>query len=222
MRTSICRAADPSEQSAKSIPSNFGFRSMHAVIGWLTKGSQMDHTQRQRHSRTISQLHANIYNWTYTFICSRLDPKVAIESCCSLLGSNNSRPLARSVVYDFWLPVSNRRRTSIAMVGFEGLWITPRAVWNRTVFLLSEQSAFVDTVGVYDGASGSRVVRWPKRAIPSFPYGRTSILPSALPYFHRRFHIYFHTSSGNCTTCCAWAKHAYSILLKRKVCTNVR
>ena len=31
-------------------------------------------------------------------------------------------------------------------------------------------------------------LRWPKRAIPSFPYGRTSILPSALPYFYRRFH----------------------------------
>ena len=28
-------------------------------------------------------------------------------------------------------------------------------------------------------------LRWPKRAIPSFPYGRTSILPSALPpYVH--------------------------------------
>ena len=57
-------------------------------------------------------------------------------------------------------------------------------------------------------------LRWPKRAIPSFPYGRTSILRSALPRFH--------TSSANCTTCCACAKHAYSILLMRKVCTNVR
>ena len=42
-------------------------------------------------------------------------------------------------------------------------------------------------------------LRWPKRAIPSFPYGRTSILPSALPYFHRRF-------STNLALLCACAK----------------
>ena len=43
----------------------------------------------------------------------------------------------------------------MAAEGFEGLCTTLRAVCSSTVFLLSGQSAFVATVGVYDGASGS-------------------------------------------------------------------
>ena len=51
--------------------------------------------------------------------------------------------------------MSNRRRTSIDAVGFDGLCTIPRAVCRSTVFPLSGQSAFVVTVGVYKGASGS-------------------------------------------------------------------
>ena len=54
--------------------------------------------------------------------------------------------------------MSNRRRTSIDAVGFDGLCTIPRAVCRSTVFSLSGQRAFVVTVGVYEGASGSSLL----------------------------------------------------------------
>ena len=77
---------------------------------------------------------------------------------CSPLGSNASRLLARYVMYDFWLPLSNRRRTSIKVWRFAGLCTILRAVCRSTVFLLSEQNVLVVCVGVYEGASALRLI----------------------------------------------------------------
>ena len=80
-----------------------------------------------------------------------------------------------------------------------------RAKGRQTKKQLSElYSSVSPTPSSSRSVTPSTFVRWPKRAIPSFPYGRTSILPSALPRFH--------TSSANCTTCCACAKYTYNCL----------
>ena len=84
-------------------------------------------------------------------------------------------------------------------------------------------------------------VRWPKRAIPSFPYGRTSILPSALPSisasalpyiytsirelhnFLRMRKVYIYISPFYCLYgWCAMHHGFIYIIVIRKVCTNAR
>ena len=77
---------------------------------------------------------------------------MAIESSCSPVGSNASRVLACSVVYDLWLPLSNRSRTLIEVRGSEGLCTMARAVCNNTASPLSEQRALVVGSGWYEGA----------------------------------------------------------------------
>ena len=78
---------------------------------------------------------------------------MAIESSCSPVGSNASRLLACSVMYDLWLPPSKRSRTSIENCGSEGLCTVVRAVCNSTS-PLSEQRVVAVEIGWYEGATG--------------------------------------------------------------------
>lgn len=68
--------------------------------------------------------------------------------------------MARSVKYDFWLPLSNNRRTSVDTWGLYGLKAVVRAVCNSTAFSLVEQNVLVVVAGVKVGASGSSPASW--------------------------------------------------------------
>ena len=66
----------------------------------------------------------------------------------------------------------------MAAEGFEGLCTTLRAVCSSTVFLLSGQSAFVATVGVYDGASGSSLEDVGSHVLTGVGVGGCRLAPS--------------------------------------------
>ena len=90
---------------------------------------------------------------SHTFICSLLDPNVAIESSCSPAGSSASCLLACSVIYDFWLPLSREVELQLSYVGPRGC-VPLCKLSNSTASPLSEQRVIAVEIGWYEGVAG--------------------------------------------------------------------
>ena len=124
-------------------------------MGWLTKGSHIiGTTYRDSCMGGYPFPTIPILTIGRTLGSSRVEPKVAIHNCCSPLGCNANCSLARSVMYDFWLPQSRSTRTSIERCGCVGLWMDARAVCSKTAFLPLVQRLLDVGVAVKGGAPG--------------------------------------------------------------------
>ena len=92
--------------------------------------------------------------------------------------------IARSVRYDRWLPLSSKRRASIANLGFDGLRMTVRAVCSNMALPGAEQSVLV-VFKLKAGASGLRSAE--AAAELGFSLGRVPLSQMEVWCFPRQF-----------------------------------